>query len=163
MRKRIIAVVFTGMLCLIGFIPVEPQAEVHIPPVIIVDMPEIASEEPKMPNTEPVSVPVIKSMGMFKLTAYCGCKKCCGKWADNRPNGVIYGASGEILQEGYSIAVDTDVIPYGTEVIINGNTYRADDCGGAIKGNRIDVYFSEHEDAVNFGVQKAEVYCEVEE
>lgn len=163
MRKRIIAVVFTGMLCLIGFVPVEPQAEVYIPPVIIVDMPEIASEEPKMPNTEPVSVPVIKSMGMFKLTAYCGCKKCCGKWADNRPNGVVYGASGEILQEGYSIAVDTDVIPYGTEVIINGNTYRADDCGGAIKGNRIDVYFSEHEDAVNFGVQKAEVYCEVEE
>lgn len=163
MRKRIIAVVFTGMLCLIGFIPVEPQAEVHIPPVIIVDMPEIASEEPKTPHTEPVSVPVIKSMGMFKLTAYCGCKKCCGKWADNRPNGVVYGASGEILQEGYSIAVDTDVIPYGTEVIINGNTYRADDCGGAIKGNRIDVYFSEHEDAVNFGVQKAEVYCEVEE
>lgn len=155
--------VFTGMLCLIGFVPVEPQAEVYIPPVIIVDMPEIASEEPKMPNTEPVSVPVIKSMGMFKLTAYCGCKKCCGKWADNRPNGVVYGASGEILQEGYSIAVDTDVIPYGTEVIINGNTYRADDCGGAIKGNRIDVYFSEHEDAVNFGVQKAEVYCEVEE
>lgn len=98
------------------------------------------------------------SLGEFKLTAYCSCAKCCGKWAYNRPNGIVYGAIGEELKEGYSIAVDPSVIPYRTEVIINGKTYKAQDCGGAIKGNRIDVYFEDHNDALEFGVQYAEVF-----
>ena len=98
------------------------------------------------------------SLGVFKLTAYCPCEACCGIWANNRPNGVVYGAIGEELKEGYSIAVDPNVIPYRTEVIINGHIYRAQDCGGAIKGNRIDVYFEDHDDALEFGVQHAEVF-----
>ena len=98
------------------------------------------------------------SLGSFKLTAYCSCSICCGKWANNRPNGVVYGAIGEELKEGYSIAVDPTVIAYRTEVIINGHTNKAQDCGGAIKGNRIDVYFENHNDALDFGVQYAEVY-----
>lgn len=98
------------------------------------------------------------SLGSFKLTAYCSCSLCCGKWAKNRPNGIIYGAIGEELKEGYSIAVDPSVIPYKTEVVINGHTYKAQDCGGAIKGNRIDVYFEDHNDALEFGVQYAEVF-----
>lgn len=102
------------------------------------------------------------SLGEFKLTAYCPCSKCCGQWANNRPNGIVYGATGEELKEGYSIAVDPTVISYGTEVIINGSTYKAQDCGGAIKGNRIDVYFNNHQDALNFGVQYAQVYVNSE-
>ena len=98
------------------------------------------------------------SLGSFKLTAYCSCSLCCGKWANNRPNGIVYGAIGEELKEGYSIAVDPAVIAYRTEVIINGHTYKAQDCGGAIKGNRIDVYFENHNDALKFGVQYAEVF-----
>lgn len=98
------------------------------------------------------------SLGTFKLTAYCSCSLCCGKWAYNRPDGIVYGAIGEELKEGYSIAVDPDVIPYRTEVIINGRTYKAQDCGGAIKGNRIDVYFEDHDDALEFGAQYAEVF-----
>ena len=66
------------------------------------------------------------------------------------------------LKSGYSIAVDPSVIPYGTEVVINGVTCRADDCGGAIKGNRIDVYFNDHKEALEFGVQYANVFMEVE-
>lgn len=103
------------------------------------------------------------SLGNFKLTAYCSCPLCCGKWAYNRPvdeNGseIVCGAIGERLTEGYSIAVDPTVIPYRTEVIINGHTYKAQDCGGAIKGNRIDVYFEDHQDALDFGVQYTEVF-----
>lgn len=98
------------------------------------------------------------SLGKFKLTAYCSCPICCGEWAYKRPNGVVYGAIGEELVEGYSIAVDPNVIPYRTEVIINGRTYKAQDCGGAIKGNRIDVYFENHNEALRFGVQYAEVF-----
>ena len=109
---------------------------------------------------EEVDTQAIKpvSIGEFKLTAYCSCEICCGIWAYNRPNGVVYGAIGEELKEGYSIAVDPDVIPYKTEVIINGQTYKAQDCGGAIKGNRIDVYFEDHDDALDFGVQYTEVF-----
>ena len=98
------------------------------------------------------------SLGEFKLTAYCSCKKCCGIWAANRPNGIVYGAIGEELKAGYSIAVDPEVISYNSKVMINGQVYEAQDCGSAIKGNRIDVYFENHKDAINFGVQYAEVF-----
>lgn len=101
------------------------------------------------------------SLGEFKLTAYCPCEICCGKWANNRPDGIVYGAIGEELEEGYSIAVDPKVIPYKTEVVINGYTYKAQDCGGAIKGNRIDVYFEDHQDALEHGVQYAEVFLKM--
>ena len=120
---------------------------------------EIETDEEDDANqaVEPVS------LGNFKLTAYCSCSLCCGKWANNRPvdengNEIVYGAIGERLKEGYSIAVDPTVIPYRTEVVINGHTYKAQDCGGAIKGNRIDVYFNDHQAALNFGVQYAEVF-----
>lgn len=62
------------------------------------------------------------------------------------------------MAKNYSIAVDPNVIPYRTKVIIDGKTYKAQDCGGAIKGNRIDVYFEEHDDALEFGVQHKEVF-----
>ena len=116
----------------------------------------IETETDKDGDTNQAIEPV--SLGKFKLTAYCPCFKCCGKWAYNRPNGVIYGAIGEELKEGYSIAVDPNVIPYKTKVIIDGKTYKAQDCGGAIKGNRIDVYFEDHNDALEFGVQYKEIF-----
>lgn len=116
----------------------------------------IETENDKDGDTNQAIKPV--SLGEFKLTAYCSCAKCCGKWAYNRPDGIIYGAIGEELKEGYSIAVDPEVIPYRTKVIIDGKTYKAQDCGGAIKGNRIDVYFEDHNDALDFGVQYKEVF-----
>lgn len=116
----------------------------------------IETENNKDGDTNQAAQPV--SLGVFKLTAYCQCEKCCGIWAYNRPNGVVYGAIGEELKECYSIAVDPNVIPYRTEVIINGHTYRAQDCGGGIKGNEIDIYFKSHDDALEFGVQYAEVF-----
>ena len=104
-----------------------------------------------------------ESLGEFKLTAYCSCEKCCGEWAINRPkdeNGkdIVYGSTGTILVAGTSIATDPSVIPYGSQVEINGHIYTAHDTGGAIQGNRIDVYFDSHQDALNFGVQYADIY-----
>lgn len=92
------------------------------------------------------------SLGKFKLTAYCSCSKCCGKWAGSPT------ASGVMPRANHTIAVDTGVIPFGTKVIINGKTYVAEDTGSAIKGNKIDVYFDSHSKALNFGVQYAEVF-----
>ena len=103
-------------------------------------------------ETEPTEVADNYSIGEFKLTAYCPCSKCCGKWAD----GIT--ATGTTAKAGRTIAVDPKVIPHGTEVIIDGHTYIAEDTGGSIKGNRIDVYFDTHEEALKFGVQYAEVY-----
>lgn len=98
-------------------------------------------------------------LGEFKLTAYCPCAKCCGKWA----NGIT--ATGMTATEGRTVAVDPRVIPYGSTVTLyyedgTVHTYTAEDCGGAIKGNRIDVFFDSHEDARAFGVQSAMVYVE---
>lgn len=79
-------------------------------------------------------------------TAYCGCVKCCGK-SD------CITATGTRATEGRTIAADPRVIPYGTHVLINGHEYIVEDCGGAINGNRIDIYFESHADALQFGVQ----------
>ena len=98
-----------------------------------------------------------KLLGEFKVTAYCSCRKCCGVWADNRPNGIVYTASGEIAEAGKTIAVDTSVIPFGTEVKIGDTVYTAHDTGSAVKGNVIDIYFDNHDDAVEHGVKHLEV------
>lgn len=113
---------------------------------------------------EPENEP--KLLGEFVLTAYCPCGKCCGKWAENRVvdgdgKAVVVGSTGKRLFEGKSIAVDPKVIPYGTTVLIGGKAYTADDCGGAIKGNRIDVFFESHDAALDFGRQTMLVYQEV--
>lgn len=104
-----------------------------------------------------------RSLGEFRLTAYCSCEKCCDYWATIRPkdeqgNPIVYTASGAIAQENHTVAVDPTLIPYGTKLLINGKIYVAEDCGGAIEGNRIDIYFSSHEEAVKFAVQYAEVF-----
>ena len=59
------------------------------------------------------------------------------------PGEDIYGrltSTGAIAEEGRTIAVDPSIIPYGSIVLINGNEYVAQDCGGAIKGNKIDIF-----------------------
>lgn len=92
-----------------------------------------------------------KSLGKFTLTAYCGCSECCGK-----SDGIT--ASGKKAKSNHTIAVDKKKIPLGTEVVINGQKYVAEDTGGAIRGNRIDIYFDSHSEALDFGRQKATVY-----
>ena len=164
----IIIVVILTIITIIGFICCEHESkriiEIDKQPIektIEEDNITTEIETDKDGDTNQAIEPV--SLGNFRLTAYCSCSLCCGKWANNRPidkdgNEIVYGAIGERLKERYSIAVDPKVIPYRTEVIINGHTYKAQDCGGAIKGNRIDVYFEDHQAALNFGVQYAEVF-----
>ena len=98
-------------------------------------------------------------LGEFRLTAYCPCAKCCGKWA----NGIT--ATGTTATEGRTIAVDPALIPYGATVTVYfpdgaSHSYTAEDCGGGIKGNRLDIYFDDHQAALQFGVQSAMVYVE---
>lgn len=95
-------------------------------------------------------------LGEFTLTAYCPCVRCCGK-----SDGIT--ATSTTATEGRTIAVDPSIIPYGSTVTIHfadgsSHSYIAEDCGGAIRGNRIDVFFDSHRDALRFGVQGAYVY-----
>lgn len=94
---------------------------------------------------------------VFRITGYCSCIECCGKWSSEVTGVESRTSSGTIPKQGRTIAVDTSVIPYGTEVIINGVSYIAEDTGGGIKGNCIDIYFNNHQDAVNWGKQYLEV------
>lgn len=144
---------------------IAPTTEPTIPETTTT--PETEPPVSKPIETEPLVTelqePELISLGTFKLTAYCSCQKCCGKYALNRPvdkygNEIVYGSIGVRLKAGVSIAVDPKVIPYRTRVVINGHTYTAHDTGGNIKGNRIDVYFDDHQEARNFGVQYAEVF-----
>ena len=88
----------------------------------------------------------------FEATAYCACPKCCGKWAD----GIT--ASGTKVTAKRTIAVDSNLIPLGSKVEIEGlGTYIAEDTGSTIKGKIIDIYFDTHEEALKFGRQKVNI------
>lgn len=101
---------------------------------------------------------------LFRVTAYCACKKCCGKWADNRPvdengNQIVYGASGEVLTSGFSCASPLD---FGTQIELEGiglvevqdrtSNWIVDKYGN----NIIDIYMDDHETARIFGVKNVE-------
>lgn len=113
---------------------------------------KVKADEPTPVAEEVAEIePELQSLGTFKLTAYCPCPKCCGEWAD----GITYTMTKATA--GRTVAVDPDVIPLGSTIYINGTPYVAEDIGGAIQGNRIDVFFPDHQTALQFGVQYAEV------
>ncbi len=125
---------------------------------------EIARETIKEPSNKIVLVGALRqvSRGGENLrftravdassTAYCSCAKCCGKFSNG------YTHIGLPAKKGV-IAVDPSVIPLGTRVYVDGYGYAvAADTGGAIKGNRIDVCFDTHEEALRWGMKKVKVY-----
>jgi len=102
-------------------------------------------EEPKQEPTEIYA-------GEFEITYYCPCVKCCGK-----TDGIT--ASGTLAIEGQTVSADWDLFPPGTQIYIDGIGYRVvEDKGGAIKGNRLDVYMDSHEAALEAGRHMADVW-----
>lgn len=90
-------------------------------------------------------------------TAYDNCPICTGKTKDHPAFGIT--SSGVPATPDRTIAVDPQVIPIGTWVYIEGlGVYRAEDTGGAIRGNRIDIFMPTHEEALNFGIQELDVF-----
>lgn len=146
-------------------IELETETETEI--VEVSTQKEVETEIQTETEVEPTSRTELVSMGTFTITAYCSCEICCSsEWANNRPldeygNPIVYGASGEVLVPDYSIATDVEVIPYGETILINDQEYVAHDCGAAIQGNRIDIYMSCHEKALEWGVQNIEIFREV--
>lgn len=106
--------------------------------------------------------PQISYLGKYKVTAYCSCEICCEQYGKNRPldkdgNEIVYTASGEIAEQGITIAADKS-IPFGTQLIVDGRAYIVQDRGGAVKENCLDVYFTSHQEALKWGVQWLDVY-----
>lgn len=78
------------------------------------------------------------------ITHYCNCSRCCGQWAGGPT------ASGVMPTVNHTVAVDKSVIPLGSEVLINGTVYIAEDTG--VKGNWIDIYVGSHSEALQRGM-----------
>lgn len=142
--------------------PIDLEIEAIEPLVVIEETSETEQTELEIP--EETSEPdVVELLGDYTITYYCSCEICCGSYDQNRPvvNGkkIVYTSTGAIAQEGVTIAVDPKKIPYGSVVYIEGIGYRiAQDCGGAIKGNKIDVYVDSHTTALELGRHTAKVY-----
>lgn len=100
------------------------------------------------------SDPASKAMhylGRFKSTAYCPCRSCCGSNGGTTSTGTTPAA-------GRTISVDPKVIPYGSKIMINNVVYTAEDCGGGINGNRVDIYFTSHSECLRYGVKNVDVF-----
>lgn len=145
-QKLLLVTITVSITILCAVIPIKEEQCVDttstIVPIIEDEEPvsDVVSDVVEVEEVEPIT---------FKVTAYCPCKKCSDNWGRMTATGVLAVA-------GRTIAVDPTVIPYGTKVTINGNTYVAEDCGGAVKGNTIDIYFDSHQETVEFGVQYLE-------
>lgn len=81
----------------------------------------------------------------FKITAYCPCAKCCGK-ASGRT------AAGTKATAGRTVAASSQ-FAFGTKLNIGGHTYVVEDRGGAVKGNKIDIFVNSHAEALQWGVR----------
>lgn len=87
----------------------------------------------------------------MRVTAYCGCRRCCGRWADGRT------ASGHKIRRGQVFCAADKAIRFNTMIAIPG--YNADrpvlvlDRGRVIRGNRLDIYFRSHRKARAWGVK----------
>ena len=81
----------------------------------------------------------------YKVTAYCPCAKCCGK-ASGRT------ASGTKATAGRTVAASSQ-FAFGTKLNIGGHTYTVEDRGGAVKGNKIDIFVNSHAEALQWGVR----------
>lgn len=88
----------------------------------------------------------------YKVTAYCPCSKCCGK-ASGRT------ASGTTATAGRTVAA-SGKFAFGTKLNIGGHIYTVEDRGGAVTGNKIDIFVNTHAEALQWGVRYLPVSVE---
>ncbi len=131
----------------------EERTETHAQGGVKVELAGVKGELEGVKNELEEAKDEWEAIGDFRITAYCGGECCCGAWADEN----CTTASGAKAVEGVTVAADTSVLPFGTILRIDGKEYTVQDTGGAVKGNRLDMYFENHEDALKWGVKTKEV------
>ena len=91
----------------------------------------------------------------MRVTAYCPCKKCCGRHSDG------YTASMHKILRGDRFVASDRKFTFGTELKIpgynNSKIVKVEDRGRLIKGNKIDVFFNSHSQAKKWGVKYIDV------
>lgn len=97
-----------------------------------------------------------KNLGTFKITHYC-----CEQYPHICNAGPPYKTATGTTPHIGGCAVDPKKIPLGSYIKINDVVYHAEDTGGAIKGNRIDVVVGTHKEALQKGTYKAQVFLKV--
>jgi 3D (Asp-Asp-Asp) domain-containing protein len=97
-----------------------------------------------------------KDLGEFTITHYC-----CEKYPHICNAGAPYKTATGTTPHVGGCAVDPKVIPLGSYIKINDVVYHAEDTGGAIKGNRVDIVTETHKEAWNKGKFKAQVFLKV--
>jgi 3D (Asp-Asp-Asp) domain-containing protein len=102
------------------------------------------------------AAPRTKVMRM-EVTAYCPCTKCCGPKAQ----GITASGKHVSHNDGKFVAADTSILPFGTELVVpgyaDGLKVEVADRGGAIKGNKLDLFFPTHAEALVWGRQHVDV------
>ncbi len=103
---------------------------------------KVTSRSSTLPRTSSAST---TGGTVYKITAYCPCSKCCGK-----TNGRT--ASGTQATAGRTVAASSK-FAFGTKLNIGGHIYTVEDRGGAINGNKIDIFVNSHAEALAWGVR----------
>jgi 3D (Asp-Asp-Asp) domain-containing protein len=130
------------------------ESEVNITPIF--DSRYSILDEQKQKNSELKSEPTEKwRIVRMRVTGYCPCAKCCGKHAD----GIT--ANGHKIQPGDVFVAADKRYSFGTEMVIegynDGKPVKVLDRGGAIRGNNLDAFFHNHQEALEWGVKYIDV------
>lgn len=88
-------------------------------------------------------------LGYYRLTAYCPCPKCCGDWSGGLTSSGVAPKAG--------VTVGCNSISADTNIVINGHLYIVQDTGN-MSSDTIDIFMNNHDEALQFGVQYADVY-----
>ncbi len=91
------------------------------------------------------------SLGMFTTTGYCNCDQCSGG------HNLTY--SGTVPKARHTVSADLSVFPLGTRLMIGSVVYTVEDMGSSVKGNRLDIYYDDHDAAIAHGTKTEEVFA----
>ena len=130
----------------VGALPTEAQNAAQ-PPTGVNETP-LAS----MPDAEMVETIGTRweRLGRWKLTFYCDCRTCSGKWGRRT-------SSGATCQEGVTVACA--ILPPGTIIKIDGYGERiVQDTGAGVSGKHLDVFMESHSECLRHGIQYREVW-----
>lgn len=156
-RLNLFALLLCAVLLAIAlWEPVEAEEAPPGPPVQVLALDKHKRQRHPPEEREAQVMPWANKIENCTVTFYDCCVVCCGNAA-----GITYSGTQAVPYE--TCATDPAVIPLGSTVTVDYGDgvlhhYRAEDVGGGVKGNHIDICVASHEEALALGVRTATVY-----
>jgi 3D (Asp-Asp-Asp) domain-containing protein len=155
-KVAVTLLVSAAIICLLNNIVSAGHSEVPGTLVLLsttaADLTRSASNRNELNEAE--TAPKYETVQM-RVTAYCPCSKCCGQYSDGQT------ANGHKIRPGDTFVAADGRYAFGTQMLVPGYSssqpVKVLDRGGAIRGNRLDVFFHTHQQALNWGVQYLQV------